>query len=80
LNGRSGVTGVVRTAAGRYTVTFSQDVSSCAWIAMPVFRPGNGWGAIAEGNSDGDPTQVVAFTSLDTSVTVDEPFDLAVFC
>lgn len=80
LNGGSGVTNVARTAAGRYTITFNQDVSACAWVAMPVFRPGFGWGAITQGNSDGDPTHVVVYTSLDTSTTVDEPFDLAVFC
>jgi hypothetical protein len=80
LDGGSGVTNVTRTAAGRYTITFDRDVSSCAWIAMPVFRPGPGWGAIAQGNTDGTPEHVVVFTSLDTSATVDEPFDLAVFC
>jgi hypothetical protein len=80
LNGGSGVVGVTRTAAGRYTITFNQDVSACAWIAMPVFRPGFGWGSIAQGNSDGNPTHVVVYTSLDTGATVDEPFDLAVFC
>jgi hypothetical protein len=77
----SGVTGVNRTAAGRYNVTFNQDVSHCAAVSTSDFRGlGDGWGVFTDQGTPPDANTVRVLTSLNTSNTVDQPFDVAVFC
>jgi hypothetical protein len=81
LVGGSGVVAVNRTAAGRYNVTFNQDVSSCAWISTSDFRGlGDGWGVHVDHGTPPDANSVRVLTSLNTASTVDEPFNVAVFC
>lgn len=77
----SGATGVARTEAGRYNVSFNQNVSGCAWVSSSDFRGiGDGWGVHVDHGTPPSPNQVRVLTSLDTSATVDQPFDVAVFC
>ena len=77
----SGATGVERTAAGRYNVTFSQVVSGCAWVASSDFRGlGDGWGVHVDHGTPPGANQVRVLTSLTTASTVDQPFSVAVFC
>ena len=81
LLGGSGATAATRTAAGRYNVTFNQDVSSCAWVSTTDFRTaGDGWGVHVDHAEPPSPNQVRVLTSFDSSATVDEPFNVAVFC
>ena len=78
----SGATGVTRTAAGRYNVTFNQVVSGCAWVSSTDFRAsgGDGWGVHVDHGTAPSPNQVRVLTSFDTTATVDQPFSVAVFC
>ena len=81
LLGGSGAVSVTRTEAGRYNVTFNQDVSSCAWISTSDFRLlGDGWGVHVDHAKPPATNMVRVLTSLNTASTVDQPFDVAVFC
>jgi hypothetical protein len=76
---RSGAAG-----AGAYLVTFPQDVTQCAWIAV-IGSPGSGTqdGDVEVEGVSGQPNQVFVGTSSrvgDGSGTEDRGFHLAVFC
>ncbi len=82
LLGGSGAVSVTRTAAGRYNVTFNQDVSTCAWVSTSDFREiGDGWGVDVDHGKPPATNMVRVLTSLGSSgATADQPFDVAVFC
>jgi hypothetical protein len=83
----SGVVGTTTTThnfAGEYRVQFTQDVSSCAYVATvgQVGNSGQGFGfATAQGTTfGGGPAAVFVQTFDETGAEVDRQFHLAVFC
>lgn len=77
----SGVSSVSRTAVGRYTVTFSSDVSNCSWLATLTNLDQNGTlvsGSITT-NASSTATQVRVATAFQGGAA-DEAFSLAALC
>jgi hypothetical protein len=78
---QSGVTSVSRTSAGRYTVTFSSDVSSCAWIATLSNIDKNS--TLVSGSittNAGSATNQVRVATAFTGTAADETFALEAVC
>jgi hypothetical protein len=72
-----GVVSVVRDTTGQYTVTFNQDVSSCAVLADQTARVVRASGAEATG---GAVVKVVTYVPSGTFQYQDGAFAVAVLC
>jgi hypothetical protein len=81
LDKASGVTGVIRTAVGTYTVTFAIDVTNCALIAGAGTDLAGSKirGAIANFNRTTTPT-VIQVTTSTGATAADRAFSLAAIC
>ena len=81
-----GVTGVLRTAAGRYQVIFDRDVRGCVYVAnvgdVSAAGPGNGTATVASNAANANAVDVRTFVYNNAGNPVDEnrPFHLLVSC
>src|SRR5581483_6038267 len=78
---QSGVTSVSRTSTGRYTVTFSSNVSGCAWLATLSNLDTNstlGSGSITT-NASSSTNQVRVATAFQ-GTAADDSFSLEAVC
>ncbi len=81
-----GVTGVVRTAAGRYVVTFDREVRSCVYVAtvgdVSAAGPGNGNATVASNaaNANAVDVRTVTYNAAGNPVDENRPFHLLVSC
>jgi Collagen triple helix repeat (20 copies) len=67
------------TAVGEYAVTFTQDVSNCAYLATVGGTGGRGEAAVSTSGATGQ-VGVRTYTEGGAFTPVDLPFHLAVFC
>lgn len=77
----SGVTASTRLFAGRYAVTFDQDITACSYQAT-VGNPGEGFsiGVTGVALQSGTTNAVFVATMNPLGTFTDENFHLAVFC
>jgi hypothetical protein len=81
-----GVTGVVRTAAGRYAITFDREVRSCVYVAtvgdVSAAGPGNGNATVASNaaNANAVDVRTVTYNAAGNPVDENRPFHLLVSC
>ena len=81
-----GVTGVVRTAAGRYQVLFDRDVRGCAYVAtvgdVSAAGPGTGTASVSSlaANAAGVEVRTVEYNAGGNPVNTNKPFHLLVNC
>jgi hypothetical protein len=81
-----GVTNAIRTAAGRYVVTFDREVRSCAYVAtvgdVSAAGPGNGTATVASnaGNPNAVDVRTVTYNAAGNPVDENRPFHLIVSC
>jgi hypothetical protein len=70
---------VTRTGTGRYTVTFSSDISNCAWLASAT---NNGAGTLfgVEISTNKDTNTTVRVATSFGGGAADEDFAIAAFC
>jgi hypothetical protein len=73
----SGVTGVTHTGQGGYTVTFDQDVSSCAYSATTA-KDISSIGALSD--APDNPNDVLVAISDSANNPVDTDFSVEAFC
>jgi hypothetical protein len=81
-----GVTGVVRTAAGRYQVAFDRDIRGCVYAAtvgdVSAAGPGTGTASVASNpaNANAVDVRTVTYNAAGNPVDENRPFHLIVSC
>ena len=75
-----GVTGVLHTDDGTYTVNFNQDISNCAWEVSPTNLSPTSELSTATAATNLGSANTIRVTTTDGSDFLDEDFTIAVFC